>query len=271
MKIFSNLKGDIMGGITTAVITLPWAIAFGIVAYAPLGEQYVAQGALAGLYGVIVAGTLAALFGGTSGLISLPTALQAVMTTSIIATILKDPEVAALGSNQITVVLVLTALTICFAGVFQFLLGVSGGGKLVKFIPYPVVAGFMNGIAIIIFMGQLRPLFGVGKNAPLLTQLTGEAGFRYETLIVGGVTIATMLITQRITKAIPGSLVGLLCGVASYFIIGSFFNPALLEITNNPLIIGPVPAAIPSPTQLLNFFSVFDQPVKLRGPRKRRS
>src|SRR3990172_4409085 len=141
-----------MGGITTAVITLPWAIAFGIVAYAPLGEQYIAQGALAGLYSVIVAGTLASIFGGTSGLISLPTALQAVMTTSIITTILKDPQIAALGSNQVMVVLVLTALTIGFAGVFQLLLGVSGGGKLVKFIPYPVVAGFMNGIPGLTFV-----------------------------------------------------------------------------------------------------------------------
>ena len=58
MKLFSNIKGDIMGGITTSVIALPLAIAFGVVAFAPLGEEYIAQGALTGLYGVIVAGIL---------------------------------------------------------------------------------------------------------------------------------------------------------------------------------------------------------------------
>ncbi len=64
MKLFSNIKGDIMGGITTSVISLPLAIAFGVIAFAPLGEEYVAQGALTGLYGVIVAGILTSLFGG---------------------------------------------------------------------------------------------------------------------------------------------------------------------------------------------------------------
>ncbi len=61
MKLFSNLKGDIMGGITTSVIALPLAIAFGVVAFAPLGEEYIAQGALTGLYGVIVAGILTSI------------------------------------------------------------------------------------------------------------------------------------------------------------------------------------------------------------------
>ncbi len=258
MKIFSNLKGDFMGGLTTAVITLPWAIAFGIVAYAPLGEQYIAQGALAGLYSVIVSGLLASVLGGTTGLISLPTALQAVMTTSIVTTILKNPEIAALGSNQVTVVLVLTAMAIAMAAIFQLILGASGGGKLVKFIPYPVIAGFMNGIAIIIFMGQLRPLFGVAKDASLIGIFTGAVPFRYDTLIVGAVTIVAMLTTRKLTKAIPGSLVGLLCGVAAYFVIGKFFNPALMQVTNNPLIIGPIPSAFPTPKQVAAFFSVAD-------------
>jgi SulP family sulfate permease len=258
VKIFSNLKGDFMGGLTTAVITLPWAIAFGIVAYAPLGDQYIAQGALAGLYSVIVSGLLASVLGGTTSLISLPTALQAVMTTSIVATILKDPEIAALGANQITVVLVLTAMAILMAALVQLILGLSGGGKLIKFIPYPVIAGFMNGIAIIIFMGQLRPLLGVANDASLIGVFTGAVPFRHDTLIVGAVTIIAMLTTRKLTKAIPGSLVGLLCGVATYFIIGKISDPALLQITSNPLIIGPIPSAFPTPKQVGAFFGVMD-------------
>jgi len=99
VKLFSNLKGDIMGGITTSVIALPLAIAFGVVAFAPLGDEYIAQGALTGLYGVIVAGILTSLFGGTPGQIAVPTAPMSVMVTSIIATLLKDPEIAALGDT----------------------------------------------------------------------------------------------------------------------------------------------------------------------------
>jgi SulP family sulfate permease len=266
MKMLSNIKGDIMGGITTAVISLPWAIAFGIIAFAPLGEGYIAEGALAGIYGVIIAGILTSLFGGTPRQISLPTALMAVMTTSIIATLLKDPEIAALGENKVMVVLVLLSVTMVMAGLLQILLGASGGGKLVKFIPYPVIAGFMNGIAIIIFLGQLRPLFGVSKDTSLAAIFMGEAGFRYETLIVGAVTIITTLSAKRITKAIPGSLVGLLCGMITYFVIGKFFNPSLLQIAGNSLIIGPIPSAFPTPKQVMNFFSVMDYiSLKLLG------
>lgn len=186
-----------MGGITTSVIALPLAIAFGVVAFAPLGEEYIAQGALTGLYGVIVAGILTSLFGGTPGQIAVPTAPMSVMVTSIIATLLKDPEIAALGDNQIMVILLLVSMTIFIAGVLQWLMAAVGGGKLIKFIPYPVIAGFMNGIAIIIFVGQLRPLFGVSEDTSLAAIFMGGAGFRYETVLVGAVTIITMLLAKK--------------------------------------------------------------------------
>ena len=256
MKIFSNIKGDIMGGITTSVITLPLGVAFGIVAFAPLGEQYLAQGALAGLYGVIVAGILTSLLGGTPGQISVPTAPMSVMVTSIIATLLKDPKVAALGENQVPVILVLVSMTILMAGLLQIFMGAIGGGKLIKFIPYPVIAGFMNGIAIIIFLAQLRPFFGVPKTISFASIFMDRAGFQYETILVGAVTIIAMIFSKKITKAIPGSLVGLLCGVATYFIIGKLFNPSLLQIEANTLIIGPIPSAFPTPKQVMDFFSL---------------
>ena len=258
LKLLSNIKGDVMGGITTSVIALPLAIAFGVVAFAPLGDDYIAQGALTGLYGVIVAGILTSLFGGTPGQIAVPTAPMSVMVTSIIATLLKEPEIAALGDNQVTIILVLVSMTILMAGILQLIMAAIGGGKLVKFIPYPVIGGFMNGIAIIIFLGQLRPLFGVPKNTSLLSILSGS-GIRYETMIVGGVTIIAMLAAKRLTKAVPASLVGLLGGVATYFLIANVFNSDLLKIAGNPLIIGPIPSVFPTPRQVGNFLSISGQ------------
>ncbi len=259
MKIFSNLKGDILGGITTSVISLPLAIAFGIVAFAPLGEAYVAQGALTGLYGVIVAGILTSLFGGTPGQIAVPTAPMSVMVTSIIATLLKDPEIMALGDSQVTVILVLVSMTILMAGLLQVVMGAIGGGKLIKYIPYPVIAGFMNGIAIIIFLGQLRPLFGVPKDTEFLALFSGGASLRYETMIVGAITIIAMLLAKRVSKTVPASLVGLLCGVAAYFAIARLFNPDLLNLQGNPLVIGAIPSAVPTPKQIFNFIALADQ------------
>lgn len=256
MKLFSNIKGDIMGGITTSVIALPLAIAFGIVAFAPLGEEYVAQGALTGLYGVIVAGILTSLFGGTPGQISVPTAPMSVMVTSIIATLLRDPDIMALGDNQVMVVLVLVSMTIFMAGMMQLVMGAIGGGRLIKFIPYPVIGGFMNGIAIVIFLGQLRPLLGLPKEITFGQILSGTAPLRVETAIVGIVTIVAMLVARRLTKAVPSSLVGLMCGVATYFAIGNIFNPSLLVLDGNPLIIGAIPSVFPTPKQVMNFMSL---------------
>ncbi|MFQ5652967.1 MAG: SulP family inorganic anion transporter, partial [bacterium] len=256
MKLFSNLKGDIMGGITTSVIALPLAIAFGVVAFAPLGEAYVAQGALTGLYGVIVAGILTSLFGGTPGQIAVPTAPMSVMVTSIIATLLKEPAIMALGENQVMVILVLVSLAVLMAALLQLIMAALGGGKLIKFIPYPVIGGFMNGIAIIIFLGQLQPFLGMSKDLGLMALLDGSLSLRYETILVGSVTILAMLFARKITRAVPASLVGLLCGVAAYFLIGTLFNPALLQLNDNPLIIGAIPSALPTPKQVSSFLNL---------------
>ncbi len=256
MKLLSNVKGDLTGGITTSVISLPLAIAFGVVAFAPLGEAYVAQGALTGLYGVIVAGILTSLFGGTPGQIAVPTAPMSVMVTSIIAALLKDPELAALGNQQVAVILVLVSLTIFFAGVLQLLMGAVGGGRLVKYIPYPVIAGFMNGIAIIIFLGQLKPLFGLAKESSLASLLSGDAAFRPETVLVGGVTIVAMLVSRKVRPSVPSALVGLLCGVATFVLVGMAFNPSLLVLENNPFIIGAIPSAFPTPKQIPKLLEV---------------
>lgn len=254
MRLFTNLRGDFFGGLTTSVIALPLSIAFGVAAFAPLGPEYVAQGALAGLYASIIAGVLASLFGGTPAQISGPTAPMSVVVTSVIVSLMKDPELAELGSSPAEVILLIVAVTIVFGGLFQILLGVVGGGKLIKYIPYPVVAGFMNGIAVIIFLGQLRPFFGVDKSSSLASLVMAQAHLRYETVIVGVVTILAMLLAGRLIRTIPGALIGLCFGIATYFIIASVASPGLLRLEENILIIGPIPSAIPTPKQALTFF-----------------
>ncbi len=244
-----DLVKDVLGGVATSVIALPMGIAFGVVAFAPLGEDYVARGALAGLYGVIVAGILTSLFGGTRGQISVPTAPAAVMVTAVIASLLQDPEISALGPGHIPVVLLLVALTIALAGLLQWVLAAIGGGKLVKYIPYPVIAGFMNGIAIIILASQLPPFLGTPKDTGIGGILSGRVSPSYDILLVGVATIAGMLAARRWLKAVPDSLVGLACGIAAYFALGALHSPQFLSIAGNPFLIGPIPGGWPQPTQ----------------------
>jgi sulfate permease, SulP family len=208
----SNLRGDLFGGLTASIVSLPLSIAFGVAAFAPLGPEYVAQGALAGLYAAIISGAMASMFGGTPAQISGPTAPMSVVVTSVIVSLMKDPELATIGSTPAEAILLIVSVTICFGGLFQVVLGIIGGGKLIKYIPYPVVSGFMNGIAVIIFLAQLRPLFGVGKSVSLLAIVTGQAQLRWETLIVGLITIAATVIGAKLVKVVPGALIGAVPG-----------------------------------------------------------
>ena len=123
----SSLKGDLFGGLTAGIVALPLALAFGVASGA---------GAAAGLYGAIALGFFAALFGGTPTQISGPTGP---MTVVFAATLVAFPD----NFGAVCAVVFL-------AGALQILLGVLKLGTLVRYIPYPVVSGFMSGIGIII-------------------------------------------------------------------------------------------------------------------------
>jgi SulP family sulfate permease len=255
LRLFANLRGDLFGGITASIVALPLAIAFGVAAFVPLGPEYVAQGALAGLYGFIIAGFLATIFGGTPAQITGPTAPMAVVITAFIARFTKDPEFATLGVSTAEAILLMVAATILLAGLFQIVLGIVGGGRLIKYIPFPVVSGIMNGIAVLIFLSQLRPFFGVDSSVSFTSLITGQAGFNYVTIMVGVVTIIATVFAGRLIRVIPAALVGVAVGIAAYFIIGFVASPDLLQPQNNPLIVGAIPSALPTPDKALSFIN----------------
>ncbi len=142
---FKHFRGDLFGGITAGIVALPLALAFGV--SSGLGPS-------AGLYGAIFVGFFAALFGGTPTQISGPTAPMTAVSMVVIAGI-----IATFEGN---VAKALPAILIVFllAGLFQIILGVLGLGKYIKYIPYPVVSGFMTAIGVIILITQILPSVG---------------------------------------------------------------------------------------------------------------
>ena len=144
-KLFSNIKGDAFGGITAGIVALPLALAFGV--SSGLGPS-------AGLYGAIFIGFFAALFGGTNTQISGPTAPMTAVSMVIIAGIVATNE----GSIENAMPVILTVFLL--AGIFQVGLGALGLGKYIKYIPYPVVSGFMTAIGVIILITQILPSIG---------------------------------------------------------------------------------------------------------------
>lgn len=142
---FKHIKGDIFGGITAGIVALPLALAFGV--SSGLGPS-------AGLYGAIFVSFFAALFGGTNTQISGPTAPMTAVSMVVIAGIVAAFE----GDINKALPAILTVFLL--AGIMQIGLGLMGLGKYIKYIPYPVVSGFMTAIGIIILITQLLPSIG---------------------------------------------------------------------------------------------------------------
>tara|TARA_B110000037_G_scaffold101926_1_gene118903 strand:+ start:793 stop:2625 length:1833 start_codon:yes stop_codon:yes gene_type:complete len=144
-NLFSNIKGDLLGGLTAGIVALPLALAFGV--SSGLGPS-------AGLYGAIFLSFFAALFGGTSTQISGPTAPMTAVSMVIIASII------ATNNGSVEQALPYILAVFLLSGLFQILLGLFGLGKYIKYIPYPVVSGFMTAIGVIILITQCLPILG---------------------------------------------------------------------------------------------------------------
>ncbi|MBT9187152.1 MULTISPECIES: SulP family inorganic anion transporter [Zobellia] len=144
-NLFSNFKGDLFGGITAGIVALPLALAFGV--SSGLGPS-------AGLYGAIFISFFAALFGGTNTQISGPTAPMTAVSMVVIAGII------AINDGSLEKALPAILVVFLLAGLMQIGLGLLGIGKYIRYIPYPVVSGFMTAIGVIILVTQILPAIG---------------------------------------------------------------------------------------------------------------
>jgi SulP family sulfate permease len=188
----SNLRGDLFGGLTAGVVALPLALAFGVASGA---------GAIAGLYGAIAVGFFAALLGGTPTQVSGPTGPMTVIMAAAVVAFPGDIH------SVLSVVLI--------AGLLQIVFGLVKLGGFVRYIPYPVISGFMSGIGVIIILLQLHPLLGgesVGSPLVALMELPKAiAGANMHSLLLAGLTMLIVFITPaRITRALPSPLIALL-------------------------------------------------------------
>lgn len=209
-----NIKGDLFGGITAGIIALPLALAFGVASGA---------GAVAGLYGAIVLGFFASLFGGTKTQISGPTGPMSVVFASVVLTF----------SHNLQAI----ALVVLLAGIFQILLGVFGVGKFVKYMPYPVISGFMSGIGVIIIILQINPSLGVEANSSIIQTLTSLhvslQNINFEALFVMILSLCIMFFTpKKITSYIPSPLLALIV-VSAISIIFDLHVSTIGEIPNS--------------------------------------
>ncbi len=214
---FSNLRGDLLAGVTTGVVALPLALAFG---------EASGAGPIAGLWGAILLGFFAALLGGTPTLVSGPTGPMVVVFAGLFAALNGDPA--------------LVFAAVFLGGLIQILMGVLRLGEYIKLVPYPVVSGFMSGIGVIIIALQISRLFGHEPEGsgtiPALSAIPGAVMDPVlPALALGALALGIVFVWPKPWgKIVPASLAALIIGtVASLFLKGA------------PLL-GAIPTGIPS-------------------------
>jgi len=221
---FNNIRGDMFGGITAAIVALPLALAFGVSSGA---------GAEAGLYGAVCVGLFAALFGGTPSQISGPTGPMTVVMAEIFTTMnAQNPETG----------LAMAFSVVILGGLFQILFGVLRLGKYITLMPYTVISGFMSGIGIIIIILQLAPFLGhqgsgsVVESFLNLPNLLAHPDPKATTL--GVITLGIVFFSPpKLNKIVPSPLVALIaCTLISIYIT----DPGDLAI------IGNIPTGLPT-------------------------
>ena len=233
----NNIKGDVFGGITAGIVALPLALAFGIQAFSGIDSpEASSMGALAGLVGATLLGFFAALFGGTHSQISGPTGPMTVITASIVS--------GAWASSQgnISAVILSMSLAGIFCGLFQVIFGLIRIGKYVRYIPYPVLSGFMSGIGVIIILQQIYPIIGKKSPASTLDMIINfpaalADGVSVIALALGLACISLIVLVPKVTKKVPATLVALI----AVTVVSLFTN------LDSSLTIGNIPAGLPMP------------------------
>ncbi len=233
----SDWTADAWGGLASTLVAIPSSIAFGVATFAPLGGSSAAVGAVAGIVGATLLGIINPLLGGTRGLISAPCAPAAAVLGALAGQLARTHD----GGTT----LLLLSLVAGLSGGLQILYGLIGGGKIIKFIPYPVVAGFMSGVAVLIFVKQLPGLLGVSSKVPLLTALGDPGMWKAPSMIVAAATIIGVFVGPRLTKKVPAAILGLLAGALAYGGLAAT-NPGLRTLVGNGYVVGEVGASFGS-------------------------
>ncbi len=216
-SLLSNIRGDIFGGLTAAVVALPLALAFGVAS---------GVGPIAGLYGAIAVGFFAAVFGGTNSQVSGPTGPMTVAMAAVVVQYADSP-----GSAFAIVIL---------AGIMQIIFGLMRVGRYVSYTPHAVVSGFMSGIGIIIILIQTLPFVGVAtaSGGPVgaisyWPQLVSEINI--DAFVIAAATLAVAIFwPPKLSKILPAPLAALFVGTAL----------SMLIFTGAP-VIGEVPTGFP--------------------------
>jgi len=214
----ATARADIIAGLVSSTVAIPLAMAFGMFAFVTLGDEYFAYGAMAGLISGVITGLGCVLLGDRSTRVYAPRITTTFFLGLLLYSLLHRDGMAA-GAAVVPDALLVFFAIILLGGLLQALFGLMRLGTLIKFAPHPVMAGFQNMAAILLFLVQLGNVLGFEHNIRF-TRVFGAIGeARPLSVLVAAVSFAAVWNARRITAKVPPVLVGLGCGCIVYYTI----------------------------------------------------
>lgn len=250
-----HLRGDVTGGLVAALLTIPVSIGYGLLALSPLGESAIPDAIVAGLYAPVFGCIVAVLLGANTTMIYSSRSVTTFLIGSFVLHDLARSSTQYVATAEITVLLTLAFLLILLTGFFQALFGLLKLGTLLKYIPAPVIAGFQNAAAFLLFASQLDVMLGLAQHVPLMSLPANIGLIQPLTLAVGVFTCVLIMRAARLTKKVPPTILGLVGGMAAYYLLARIgfheqLGPAVGEIN----------VGLPHPQYLKGFVGLFSNP-----------
>ena len=222
--------GDFWGGLASMLVALPAAVAFGVTVYSAISPQYAVFGALAGILGAAALGLIAPTFGGTDRLISAPCAPAAAVLSAFAI------ELVQQGVAPSSIVLLLTVLGI-LTGLIQMFIGFLGAGRMIRYIPYTVVSGYLSGVGLIIIGSQIPRFVGASQDTAWWTAAISPDLWDLRSIAIGGSTVIVALLVHRLTKTVPSTILGIVAGILVYFGLANS-DASMMTLAGNGLVLG---------------------------------
>ncbi|MFA6920677.1 MAG: SulP family inorganic anion transporter [Gallionella sp.] len=230
-----KIPGDFWGGLASMLVALPASVAFGVTVYSAISPQYAIFGALAGILGAAALGLIAPTFGGTDRLISAPCAPAAAVLSAFAIELVRQ------GVAPSSIVLLLTVLGI-LTGAIQMLIGFLGVGRLIRYIPYTVVSGYLSGVGLIIIGSQIPRFFGASPDTAWWRAAMTPELWDIRSIAVGLSTVLVALLAPKLTRAIPSTILGIIAGIAVYFFLANT-DSSMMTLNGNKLVLGSLGAS----------------------------
>ena len=235
----SSVRDDVLGGLVSAAVAIPLAMGFGMFALVPLGDKYFANGALAGLYAAFFVAIVSVVLGDKTTTVYAPRINSTFFLGALLYGLVHS-QVAGPPATSTALIVVVFFLIIFLGGVFQASFGLVRVGTLLKYTPHPVVAGFQNTAAALLFLVQLANVSGFDHTKPFTFVLTHPGEIKPLSILVAALTFVAMWNSRKLVPRIPPLLAGLAVGTGLYYALiacglSDYLGPIIGDATKDAL------------------------------------